>query len=64
VHEDSRYERKISSNTWNPYFVLMGDLGEILGISEDFPSNAAYEEGIAMLKRMAPEAPIVSVVDL
>lgn len=64
VHEDDRYERKRSGLTWNPFFVLKGDYGEILGISEDFSSNAACEAGIAAVKHMAPEAPIVTLVDL
>lgn len=52
---DERYERRSSAeNRW--YFVLKGARGEVIGTSEMYASPSARDEGIAAVKRSAPEA--------
>lgn len=55
--EDSRFERKISSND-KPYFNLKATNGQIIGSSEMYESTAAMENGIASVKTNAPDATI------
>ena len=54
---DSRYDRKIASNG-QFYFVLKAANGEELGISEMYQSSYGRDNGIAAVKRDAPNAPI------
>jgi len=58
---DERYERKTSSRN-EPYFVLKAANGETLGRSEMYSSTGAMENGIASVKKNAPEAEIVDLV--
>ncbi|WP_430539317.1 YegP family protein [Luteibacter jiangsuensis] len=42
-----------------PYFVLKAANGEIVGTSESYSSSQAMEHGIAVVKTIAPNAPVV-----
>ncbi len=52
---DERYERRTASNG-APYFVLKAANHQEIGRSEMYSSAAAMENGIASVKRNAPEA--------
>lgn len=52
---DERYERRTASNG-APYFVLKAANHQEIGRSEMYGSPAAMENGIASVKRNAPEA--------
>ncbi len=52
---DERYERRTASNG-APYFVLKAANHQEIGRSEMYSSQAAMENGIASVKRNAPEA--------
>jgi uncharacterized protein len=52
---DDRFERKNSKRS-EPYFVLKGANGQIIGISEMYSSEAACENGIASVKKNGPLA--------
>jgi len=54
---NARYERR-TSRRQEPYFVLLGFNGEVIGTSEMYSSAAARDEGIAIVKDVAPGAPI------
>lgn len=53
--EDSRFERKESSNG-KPFFNLKASNGQIIGTSEMYESTAACENGIESVKKNAPDA--------
>lgn len=53
---DSRYDRRTASNG-QYYFVLRASNGEPIGTSELYTTTAARENGIAAVKRDAPDAP-------
>tara|TARA_A100000171_G_scaffold35638_3_gene34219 strand:- start:16095 stop:16433 length:339 start_codon:yes stop_codon:yes gene_type:complete len=53
---DSRYDRRTASNG-QYYFVLKASNGEIIGTSEMYTTSSARENGIAAVKRDAPNAP-------
>ena len=55
--DDGRYERK-TSTAGQPYFVLKAGNGEIIGKSEMYSSTAGTENGIASVKRNAPDAQV------
>jgi uncharacterized protein YegP (UPF0339 family) len=55
--EDSRFERKTSSND-KPYFNLKASNGQIIGSSEMYESTASMENGVASVKSNAPEATV------
>jgi len=55
--DDSRYERKTSSNG-KPYFNLRAGNGQVIGNSELYESTAAMENGIESVKKNAPDAEI------
>jgi uncharacterized protein YegP (UPF0339 family) len=52
---DSRYERKISTNNQH-YFVLKAMNNEIIGVSETYSTTQAMEAGIKSVKSNAPLA--------
>jgi uncharacterized protein YegP (UPF0339 family) len=52
---DSRYERKDSYNNYT--FNLKASNGEIVGRSETYTTSQGRENGIAAVKRDAPNAP-------
>lgn len=57
---DDRYERKTAKDA-SPYFVLKAGNGEIVGTSEMYSSTSAMENGIASVKKNAPDAEVVEV---
>lgn len=52
---DSRYERKLSTNNQH-YFVLKAMNNEIIGVSETYSTAQAMEAGIKSVKNNAPLA--------
>ena len=58
--DDSKYDRKESSNG-KPFFNLKAGNGQIIGSSEMYESDAGMENGIASIKKNAPDA---NTVDL
>lgn len=55
--DDAKYDRKVSKNN-KPYFNLKATNGQIIGTSELYESEAARENGIASVKKNAPDATI------
>jgi Uncharacterized conserved protein len=55
--DDARYSRLTAKNG-SPYFVLKAGNGEIIGKSEMYSSAAAMENGIASVKKNAPDAAV------
>jgi uncharacterized protein len=53
--DDARYERK-KSTSGKDYFNLKATNGQIIGTSEIYESSAAMENGIASVKKNAPNA--------
>lgn len=53
--DDSRYERKTSSNG-KAYFSLKASNGQVIGTSEMYESEAARDNGIASVKSNAADA--------
>ena len=56
--DDNRYDRRESKND-QYYFVLKAGNGEIIGNSEMYTTKAAMENGIASVKKNAPDADVV-----
>jgi uncharacterized protein len=54
---DDRYERRTSSKN-EPYFVLKGANGAVIGNSEMYSSSSAMETGIASVKMNGPSTTI------
>ena len=54
---DERYDRKTSSNG-QPFFTLTAANRQIIGKSEMYSGTAAMENGVASVKRNAPDAVI------
>ena len=55
--DDSKYERKTSSNG-KPYFNLKATNGQIIGTSQMYESEASRDNGIASVKANAPHATV------
>ena len=55
---DERYDRK-TNKADQPYFNLKAANHEIIGTSESYSSKEACENGIASVKKNAPEAEVV-----
>ncbi|WP_315814556.1 YegP family protein [Paraflavitalea speifideaquila] len=55
--EDSKYEKKTSSNS-KPYFNLKATNGQVIGTSEMYESESARDNGIASVKSNAPDATV------
>lgn len=55
--DDSRFERKTSSNG-KPYFSLKASNGQIIGSSELYESEASREKGIESVKANVEEATV------
>lgn len=60
--DDSKYERKTSSNN-KPYFNLKASNGQVIGTSELYESESAREHGIESVKKNAPTAEVVEKLD-
>lgn len=58
--DDARYER-LEAKNGSPYFNLKSTNGQVIGNSEMYSSTSAMENGIASVKKNAPDA---SVEDL
>ena len=54
---DTRYDGKITSNG-QYYFVMKAANEEIIGVSEMYTTEAARDNGIEVVKRDAPNAPL------
>lgn len=60
--DDTRYERKESKNEkW--YFNLKATNGQIIGTSQMYASKASSENGIASVKKNAPDAQVVDLTE-
>ena len=55
--EDARFERKTAKNG-SPYFNLKSTNGQVIGNSEMYSSATAMENGIASVKKNAPNAQV------
>ena len=55
---DARFERKTAKDG-SPYFVLKAANGEPIGKSEMYKSKSSMENGIASVKKNAPDAAVV-----
>ncbi len=58
AQDDARFDRKVAKDG-SPFFMLTATNGQIIGKSEMYSGNAACENGIASVKRNAPDAEIV-----
>ncbi len=56
--EDSNYERKSSSNDKH-FFNLKASNGQVIGTSQMYETEAGRENGIASVKKNAPDASTV-----
>lgn len=57
---DSRYE-KLEAKNGKPYFNLKASNGQVIGTSEMYESVAARDNGIASVKKNAPDADVVDL---
>lgn len=55
--DDEKFERKTAKDG-SPYFNLKASNGQVIGASEMYSSTAAMENGIASVKKNAPDAPV------
>jgi len=55
--DDSRYDREISSNEKH-YFNLNASNGKVIGTSQMYESRTNMENGIASVKKNAPDAEV------
>ena len=55
--DDNRYDR-LESKSGKPYFNLKASNGQVIGNSEMYSSTSAMENGIASVKKNAPEAKV------
>ena len=55
---DARYDRNTAKNG-SPYFNLKASNGQVIGSSEQYSSGSAMENGIASVKKNAPDAEVV-----
>lgn len=60
--DDSKYERKVAKNG-KPYFNLKATNGQIIGTSEMYESESGRDNGIESVKKNAPEATVVEILD-
>jgi len=60
--DDNRFEVKVSSNG-KPFFNLMATNGQVIGVSQMYASETTMKNGIASVKRNAPEAAIVDLTE-
>lgn len=56
--DDKRFERK-ESKKGEPFFTLNSTNGQIIGKSEMYSSKSGMENGIASVRKNAPEATVV-----
>ena len=58
--DDARFERK-ESKVGEPFFTLNAKNGQIIGKSEMYKSSASMENGIASVKKNAPDAELIDL---
>ena len=58
--KDERFERKTAKDG-SPYFNLKASNGQVIGKSEMYTSTSAMENGIASVKKNAPDAEVVEI---
>lgn len=58
--DDGQFERKTAKDG-SPFFTLNATNGQIIGKSEMYSSTDAMENGIASVKKNAPDAEIVDI---
>ena len=58
--DDSKFER-LESKSGKPYFNLKATNGQVIGTSEMYESASGMENGVASVKKNAPDAEIVEV---
>ncbi|MEP6944734.1 MAG: YegP family protein [Acidobacteriota bacterium] len=56
--DDARYERK-EGKDGSPYFTLKAANHQVIGMSEQYSSKSAMENGIQSVMKNAPDAPTV-----
>ena len=56
--DEARYERKEAKNG-SPFFTLKAANHQVIGMSEQYSSKSAMENGIQSVMKNAPEAPTV-----
>ena len=56
--DDARFERKTAKDG-SPFFTLNATNGQVIGKSEMYSSKDAMENGIASVKKNAPDADVV-----
>ncbi|WP_213997628.1 YegP family protein [Arsukibacterium sp.] len=57
---DVYYSKKVSRND-QYFFTLSATNGQVIGVSEMYTTEAARNNGIAAVKRDAPDAPVVDL---
>ena len=62
ARNDARYERKVASNG-KFFFNLEAGNREIIGKSEMYNSKRSRDNGIEVIKRIAPSAPVEDATD-
>jgi uncharacterized protein YegP (UPF0339 family) len=60
--DEKRFAIKEASNG-KPYFNLMASNGQVIGSSQMYASQATMKNGIASVRRNAPDAPIVDLTE-
>jgi len=58
--DDSKFDR-LESKSGKPYFNLKATNGQVIGNSEMYESTSGMENGIASVKKNAPDAEIAEV---
>lgn len=58
--DDSCYER-LEAKNGDPYFNLKSTNGQVIGSSEQYSSTSAMENGIASVRKNAPDASVEEV---
>lgn len=58
--DDGKFERKTAKDG-SPYFNLKASNGQVIGASEMYSSTAAMENGIASVKKNAPDASVEDI---
>jgi uncharacterized protein YegP (UPF0339 family) len=59
---DEQFERK-TSKKGEPYFVLTATNGQVIGVSEMYTATAGMENGIASVKKHAPDAKLKDLTE-
>ncbi len=58
---DARFDKLVAKNG-KPYFNLKATNGQIIGTSEIYESEASRDNGIASVKKNAPDADVVDLI--